>query len=540
MAEIIDVYREFLTESGLDVPFLKDHIQTGLTPFLRLAGDRLADNIQKHYHGNVSELVIRISEHNMDWACTAEGRAIIEDLDNEGKSISGKNDPISVFWILNSHLPKSHQFTFLPEGGYRDKFFTITEEALLTVILRAGNTDNKEFLRNVFKTQPEEREMAAEHPGDLIYRLFMSKNLDYHRGLFLANPGPNLPKGLALLDTDDDAFAEYQGVSEGSSSTSNVAANLYGDAKELLKKYVKAQLNDPISQKQAIDEGTEARKRVLRGSISTNGYELHVLAYCLTQAAPSPSARKRPNTTRNRLPDVKSVLNEKDPEEIFGNGKQVVVGIDPGILNTATCCILSSDDMMHPKNLTIPRSSRTFTLNKFQSGLENAKKKANLSEQERQIVPVECPMAVEGQQYEAWTSLWLSVEEHVKSVIQVQRTLRSFYSSSMFKVKTFQRKQALKAIKQKGVDRLISASGCNGKVKDGSVRPLFVVGDAEFESLGGHKEFIAMLQKRVGTEASLRQFVSQLSNLILTTSVPGNRPKAWDAMWRMGTNGERL
>ncbi|KAF9943531.1 hypothetical protein BGZ65_000850, partial [Modicella reniformis] len=105
-------------------------------------------------------------------------------------------------------------------------------------------------------------------------------------------------------------------------------------------------------------------------------------------------------------------------------------------------------------------------------------------ELENKIVPVECPQAEAGHQAEAWKQLQLSFEKHVRSVLEVQEPLRHFYRSPMFKIKSY-RKQALSAVVNKGIDRVVSAAGCKGKSEEDSARPLFVVGDGQFGSRRG-------------------------------------------------------
>jgi hypothetical protein len=149
----------------------------------------------------------------------------------------------------------------------------------------------------------------------------------------------------------------------------------------------------------------------------------------MTQAAPHPSAKK-PTTTRSRLQDVKDLIIENDVEDVFGEGPQIVVGIDPGIKSTATCCILASNDMNRPKNVNISQGSHTFTTKKYMDGLNRAKMKAGIMPLENAIRP----------QAPAWIELQRSYQNHLTSVLQVQGPLRQFYSSKMFKVKTFHRK----------------------------------------------------------------------------------------------------
>ncbi|KAG0195585.1 hypothetical protein BGX31_006051, partial [Mortierella sp. GBA43] len=182
----------------------------------------------------------------------------------------------------------------------------------------------------------------------------------------------------------------------------------------------------------------------------------------------------------SRLQDVKDLIIENDVEDVFGEGPQIVVGIDPGIKSTATCCILASNDMNHPKNVNISQGSHTFTTKKYLDGLGRAKKKAGIVPLENAIKPVECPQIESGPQAPAWIKLQHSYQDHLTSVLQVQESLRLFYSSKMFKIKTFHPKQALRATEDRGIDKVIAATGCKGKPGNDSPRPLFVVGDGQF------------------------------------------------------------
>ncbi|KAF9959981.1 hypothetical protein BGZ65_012906 [Modicella reniformis] len=102
------------------------------------------------------------------------------------------------------------------------------EEALPTVPLRTGNADKKDFLNQEFKTQTDAKTHVAEHPGDLIYRLFFSKKTRCTQGLCLTNPGLNVSSSLALLKVDSDTDEDYRSHMSESSSA-------YTEAKGFLK-----------------------------------------------------------------------------------------------------------------------------------------------------------------------------------------------------------------------------------------------------------------------------------------------------------------
>ncbi|KAF9963686.1 ubiquitin carboxyl-terminal hydrolase [Modicella reniformis] len=166
----------------------------------------------------------------------------------------------------------------------------------------------------------------------------------------------------------------------------------YPRAKEDFRKFVKEQLKHPDEQKSAVDEGTDCRRYVLSGTISTNGHELQALAYSLTKAAPSPASRKRPNTTRSKLKDVQVALadNNRVNEMFEGQASE----------------------------------------------------------------PDQCFQANTGQQEATWKQLRRSIEDRIQSVLKVQEPLRCFYRTRMFKIKAYHKKQALHAIITKGIDKM--------------------------------------------------------------------------------------
>ena len=116
----------------------------------------------------------------------------------------------------------------------------------------------------------------------------------------------------------------------------------------------------PEFYKKLIDDGTTKIKYVLTGTLMTNGHELRVLAYSLT--TPKPPTHPVPNTTRQKLPDVKAILATVDQvRDVFPyNGEHVVVGIDPGIHNTATATIMDSNEPNEVRNFSIPQSASAF------------------------------------------------------------------------------------------------------------------------------------------------------------------------------------
>jgi len=102
-------------------------------------------------------------------------------------------------------------------------------------------------------------------------------------------------------------------------------------------------------------------------------------------------------------------------------------------------------------------------------------------------------------------SLRDSLRRHILSVLPVETELGAFYRTSMFKIKSFHRSQAQKAITNKGLDMLISQAGIHHYHGAGAgSRPLFVIGDGEFGGRGQILyKYIVLLKKKVRARTAL-------------------------------------
>jgi 5'-3' exonuclease len=508
-SEILDNYCAILGVAGKSVPDLKRRLHGGLGAFFQLTGQRIADIVQSHYRRNNLELLRRVKQFNEEWYF-GEGRTIVEDVDRE-KGTSTMYGQVSLFWLLNSRLPPSKQLKYFPESDFTDQHFVITERALLDALL-AGRKD-LDIVKETFSGSHE----VSDQPGDLVFKLFLSGQVDYAKTVCVVNP--TVPANadfeqrgmLPLLNQTESEFEEQLDTFEN-------ASNLR-DAKETFKNYLDKHLEDPREYKAKIDSGDRGiacRKNVLSGSISTNGHDLQVLAYSITNPKPKPGPAKKVanNKTRSKLPDVKEVL--KTPDQVqcldLDPDAYVVVGIDPGVRNTATATIMTSAEPDTYRNLTISQSSQCVTTKRYLHRLEQAKRKtmhwipsrgqeANICELENSIQPVEPRQVNDSELLPVWQSLRTSIERHVISVMQVEELLREFYSSMMFKIKTRELKQAKTATSNKSIDKLLWATDIL-REEAGATRALVVVGDGSFTSHNGpttHQKFISNLKKKVVT-----------------------------------------
>ncbi|KAG0196555.1 hypothetical protein BGX31_005291 [Mortierella sp. GBA43] len=158
-------------------------------------------------------------------------------------------------------------------------------------------------------------------------------------------------------------------------------------------------------------------------------------------------------------------------------------------------------------NMSITQGSQTVTTKRYLHALEGAKKKtivlpngqqANVCELESRIQPVEVRQVNDTDPLPVWMPLRKSIEDHVTSTMRVDEPLREFYSSMLFKVKTWELQQAKTATSNKSIDRLLSTAESLREEADAH-RILIVVGDGAFTSHKGptlHQHFITELKKK--------------------------------------------
>ncbi|KAI8605798.1 hypothetical protein EDD21DRAFT_362755 [Dissophora ornata] len=159
-------------------------------------------------------------------------------------------------------------------------------------------------------------------------------------------------------------------------------------------------------------------KYVLTGTFVTNGHELRVLAHSLM--VPKPPSSHVPNTTRRKLMDVKMILATEDQiyQEFPDQSSFTAVGIDPGICNTATATIISSDDENVMQNMSVPRSGDAFSMRLYRSVLQRAKQQRQFTVilppnqgGPSRLNPIGCDQAPAGQAH-TWSPLSTSVRTH--------------------------------------------------------------------------------------------------------------------------------
>ncbi|CAO3573360.1 unnamed protein product [Mortierella alpina] len=486
-------YRRALTKANKTVPFLKRTLTGGLTHFFEQCGVRLADQFQCHFLRNTAELVKRLKTENPAWVEEGEGKAILASI-NIKQGTSSKHDQLSLFWILNSHLPSAKQMAFLPESGFTDQFMHITELHLVHALYAHANKDCKQSLGT---TKQKAEDHAANHPGDLTYRLFFSNRLQYRKNTVLMAPDRD------IVATADIPLFDLHGRDLS-------AWKKHWQFRELLQ----VQIEDAQTYKELLDDGSSTKKYVPTGTIVINGHELQVLAYGLTK--PKPPSTAPPNTTRAKLDDARQVFAPDQPiDDMLPDEDYVIVGIDPGICSTATATVMDTRTPQQLKNVTVSQGAQVHCTKTYMKGLHKAKRKTtfnmllsgeaqarhwSVEELEGTIESISCSIAIGQSLGPSWEQLGQSILDRVHSLLLVQEQLRSFYTARMFKIKGYHRKAAIKATRNKAVDRIIKSSGLSEKWDESKgPRPVFVVGDGQFGSSRGpvlHQQFVSHLKKR--------------------------------------------
>jgi hypothetical protein len=512
-------YQRALTKANKTVPFLKRTLTGGLTHFFEQCGVRLADQFQCHFLRNTAELVQRLKTENPAWIEEGEGKAILASI-NIKQGTSSKHDQLSLFWILNSHLPSAKQMTFLPESGFTDQFMHITELHLVHALYAHANKDCKQSLG---ATKQKAEDHAANHPGDLTYRLFFSNRLQYRKNTVLMVPDRDIvaTADIPLFDLHGRDLSAHRRLEKA------LAGDDHVDARKKFKELLQVHIEDAQTYKELLDDGSSTKKYVPTGTIVTNGHELQVLAYGLTK--PKPPSTAPPNTTRAKLDDARQVFAPDQPiDDMLPDEDYVIVGIDPGICSTATATVMDTRTPQHLKNVTVSQGAQMHCTKTYMKGLHKAKRKTtfnmrlsgeaqarhwSIEELEGTIESISCSIAIGQGLGPSWEQLGKSILDRVHSLLLVQEQLRSFYTARMFKIKGYHRKTAIKATRNKAVDRIIKASGLTEKWdKSKGPRPVFVVGDGQFGSSRGpvlHQQFVSHLKKRV---CVLKQRHEKLSN----------------------------
>ncbi|KAF9945759.1 hypothetical protein BGZ70_003626, partial [Mortierella alpina] len=207
-----------------------------------------------------------VKEENFEWVSGAEGINFFGVLDEKG--VSNVHDPVSVFFILNSHLSPESQFTFVPMSGYKDQFCNITEDTLMAVLLRDRGADpaTRLFLTQVFGTKAIACKWCHYDPGDIVRKLFFgSNNSSYKKGI------GSVFSALILDAADTATFNSLQQAIDQATCVDDQFKRNVEQIKALTQKGLKT----ADAYKAMLVPG---RRHILTGTIQTDCFEIRPLA----------------------------------------------------------------------------------------------------------------------------------------------------------------------------------------------------------------------------------------------------------------------
>jgi len=401
------------------------------------------------------------------------------------------------FWTMNAQLPEEARIQFTPQPTFCDAFMLFSEEALLHTFWsteglgRGKKTPIQETMQK-FKSRKEAEDMRETTYGELIKQLFIgtrpaSKRTSYHR----------------KLATQKDIQDRQSQQGSSSSSTAMNAANSPFSIDKLkeyvtntfqyrqeLKDYKEGLRHIPPVEPRLPHDDTFNKHYILTNMVRTNGLELQVLAFDLRKPKTPPSRYKMAETRvdihdiEKRFPDRNAVLRmfPRGPENV------AVVGIDPGEVISAAACGINTDsnNASVVRNLLVKRAALYSPILSHREAMNRAKNE--------RIKPPASPGYIfptvndfQNRLCNLGNGSPRDVCLHINWWMFVFRWLRSFYSTTSYKRKDWDRKKAFRAEYDWAVRGLLQCGGADvkvhEKVTDGSGRDiLFVYGNAEFNT----------------------------------------------------------
>ncbi|KAF9438019.1 hypothetical protein BGZ76_010148 [Entomortierella beljakovae] len=101
-----------------------------------------------------------------------EGSDLLDAIDDK-TGVSSDHDVVSTFWILNTKLPSSKRFAYLPIPGYKDNYCLISELHLMDAALRRDSNIDRDVrgrLVGLFGPAMDAYKMTQSH--ELSQKLF--------------------------------------------------------------------------------------------------------------------------------------------------------------------------------------------------------------------------------------------------------------------------------------------------------------------------------------------------------------------------------
>ncbi|KAK3829157.1 MAG: hypothetical protein J3Q66DRAFT_364198 [Benniella sp.] len=208
---------------------------------------------------------------------------------------------------------------------------------------------------------------------------------------------------------------------------------------------------------QPFDEGDQIRKYVMSNMITTDGLQLHAVAYDLRKPHQTSNARVGIQDLSKAFPDRDTI------KEVFGElSKTTVVGCDPGEIVTAAFCAVDPQKPNQVQNLSIRRAALYAPVFAYRDALGRRKEEAEIDEIEQ---------ALPNRTYQSTKEF----EERLAGTLESVETLRNFYGSSDMKKLNWERSKARRT------EFDWATHGALSMVNDKD-QGLFVMGNARFNT----------------------------------------------------------
>ncbi|KAF9163129.1 hypothetical protein BGX20_001442, partial [Mortierella sp. AD010] len=461
----LETIMRFKAMPGFEKGMLREVMDYGSASsrFMDQIGQTLGDMVRCHIRVFVSELKKRIEIWNQEWAASQEGLAFLDSIDDTGKSLD--HDAVSVFWVLDTKLPSSKRFAYLPMPAFKDNYCLVSEMHLLETILRRDNLD-RERLVDIFGKMGDTTEMSQSHPGELHRKLFFNgRKTNYNRHACVACPDD---KSLShLLDLETLPCKDELNALD----IENASSSEYKNAKEMVKNTI----TDKIV---GMDSKTRPGKYALAGSLLTDGHQLKIHVYNLTHPkkkgenehiggaphsvkSPQPASQQGQNptntySTKSKMKYLPDLIQHLDAlrEEFGDQTSHVVVAIDPGIKSTAAAVVVDSLVLEKSWNLSFSKGCHEWNSQRHSRILRHHKKTKqfnteegmmSVNDLEAKIRPVLCIDPRGASLGEQFRNLEGSYKVHLESVFAVEKYLRTFYGSKGFKIACYRKEQGEKA-----------------------------------------------------------------------------------------------
>ncbi|KAF9400273.1 hypothetical protein BGZ94_005508, partial [Podila epigama] len=364
----------------------KNHLEKKApTAFLEF----IARNLQSELHNNWEKFALELKKRVLVsakvWASNGVGKTLLDSISDGGKS--KKHDPKSLTWILNAVLPKDSRLALFPTHGYKDHFVDVTEAYLLAA-LRRDRVDDSKCLQALYKN------------------LYPQDTLDSKRGklfdeLFYTGRGNNYNRQTTFIDTTRGPYAKM---------IKNVEKTRKAGAKDETKE-LKSSLAHELSRlNQRAAPATGFRKKyILRGSLSTDGYQVNMHVSHLghlrrdpqqsddtgkgaqgASVAPpalgmsvvssssmdddgAPSSSTAPPPPCAPPPSATSIATSS-PAYSYRKKSRISTTVDPGIRQAVSSATIDTLDPSHVRIHDISSGDLRFNERLFQSRLRKAKK----------------------------------------------------------------------------------------------------------------------------------------------------------------------